>query len=111
MFKHVESVAAQLSQLERQVACPWDPSLEADLPLLKGRKYLIAANFRNNEELLPHVIVQIWHLLAILPQGSTFLSIYESDSSDSTGGNLLLLVSGSGTWCDTYEGSKEKGGG
>jgi hypothetical protein len=85
VFKHVESVAAQLSQLEKQVSCPWDPTLEADLPLLKGRRYLIAANFRNNEELLPHVIVQIWHLLAILPQGSTFLSIYESDSSDSTG--------------------------
>ena len=57
--------------------------------MLKGRKYLIAANFKDNEELLPHVIVQIWHLLAILPQGSAFLSIYESGSSDSTGAPCL----------------------
>ena len=78
-------MATHLSNLEKEVSCPWDPSLEADLPLLKGQKYLIAANFRNNEDLLPHAIVQIWHLLAILPQGSAFVSIYESDSTDSTG--------------------------
>lgn len=85
VFKHVESIATHLSNLEKQISCPWDPSLEADLPLLKGQKYLIAANFRNNEELLPHLIVQLWHLLAILPQGSAFVSIYESGSTDSTG--------------------------
>ena len=85
VFKHVESVATHLSNLEKQVACPWDPTLEADLPLLKGQKYLIAANFRNNEDLLPHLIVQLWHLLAILPQGSAFVSVYESGSTDSTG--------------------------
>ena len=66
--------------------CKWDPSLEADMRQLKGRKYLLAANFRDNEDLLPHVIVQLWHLLAILPQGSVFVSVYESNSEDSTGG-------------------------
>ena len=85
VFKHVESVATHLSNLETQVSCPWDASLESDLPLLKGQKYLIAANFRDNEDLLPHLIVQLWHLLAILPQGSAFVSIYESGSTDSTG--------------------------
>ena len=85
VFKHVESVATHLSNLEKQVSCPWDPTLEADLLLLKGQKYLIAANFRNNEDLLPHLIVQLWHLLAILPQGSAFVSVYESGSTDSTG--------------------------
>lgn len=92
VFKHVESVATHLSSLGHQVSCAWDPSLEADLPLLKGQKYLIAANFRNNEDLLPHVIVQLWHLLAILPQGSAFVSIYESGSIDSTGELALALA-------------------
>lgn len=85
LVKSVESLVAQLLAVEEMVPCHWDATLETDLRKLKGKKFMVAANFRNNEELLPHVIVQLWHLLAILPQGSTFLSIYESGSEDSTG--------------------------
>lgn len=84
-LKFIESVAAEIVQTERQVHCPWDPTLELDLPHLNGQKYLLAANFKNNEELLPHAIIQFWHLLAILPEGSAFVSVYESGSTDSTG--------------------------
>ena len=81
----MESILTQLTAAEERVPCKWDPSLEADMRQLKGRKYLLAANFRDNEDLLPHVIVQLWHLLAILPQDSVFVSVYESNSEDSTG--------------------------
>lgn len=89
-YKFIESVAAEIVQTEQQVLCHWDPTLEADLPRLSGKKFLLAANFRNNEELLPHAIVQFWHLLALLPEGSAFVSIYESGSTDSTGWCLYL---------------------
>lgn len=86
----MESLVTQLQATEEMVGCGWDASLEADLRQLKGHKYLLAANFRNNEGLLPHVIVQLWHLLAILPQGSVFVSVYESGSEDSTGNHSVL---------------------
>ena len=39
----------------------------------------------NNEEVLPHFILQLIHLFAVLPPETAFLSIYESGSKDSTG--------------------------
>jgi alpha-1,3-mannosyltransferase len=51
---------------------------------------LVAANMHNNEEVLPHFIIQLVHLFAVLPQDSAFLSIYESGSTDSTGACLFL---------------------
>ena len=91
LLKSIESITTQLLAAEEIVPCGWDPSLEADLRQLKPHKYLLAANFHNNEELLPHVIVQLWHILAILPKGSVFLSVYESDSEDSTGAKLFKI--------------------
>ena len=46
----------------------------------------MAANMHNNEEVLPHFILQLIHLFAVLPPETAFLSIYESGSKDSTGG-------------------------
>ena len=89
-LKFIESVASEILHTEQQVSCPWDPTLELDLPHLLGQKYLLAANFKNNEELLPHVIIQFWHVLAILPEGSAFVSVYESGSTDSTGAPFNL---------------------
>ena len=50
-----------------------------------AERYLIAGNMHNNEELLPHFIIQLVHLFAVLPPQTGFLSIYESGSTDSTG--------------------------
>lgn len=50
---------------------------------------LLAANVRDSEELLPHFILQLVHLLAVLPRGTAFLSIYESGSSDASGATTL----------------------
>lgn len=50
-----------------------------------AERYLVAANMHNNEEVLPHFIIQLVHLFAVLPPESAFLSIYESGSNDSTG--------------------------
>lgn len=42
----------------------------------------------NNEEVLPHFILQLIHLFAVLPPETAFLSIYESGSKDSTGASV-----------------------
>ncbi len=49
------------------------------------RQVLLAANLRDAEALLPHFILQLLQLLAVLPRDAAFLSIYESGSSDATG--------------------------
>lgn len=48
-------------------------------------KLLIAANLKDAETLMPHLILQLAALLVYFPQQSVYLSIYESGSSDSTG--------------------------
>jgi len=49
---------------------------------LSGTKWLLAANFRDNAEMMPHLIKQVWLLAALLPPNSLFVSIYESGSPD-----------------------------
>ncbi len=56
-----------------------------DHEMLLAERYLVAANMHNNEEVLPHFILQLIHLFAVLPPETAFLSIYESGSKDSTG--------------------------
>ena len=53
--------------------------------LVVQTQVLLAANVHNNEELLPHFILQLSHLLSVLPHGTAFLSVYESGSSDASG--------------------------
>ena len=64
--------------------CGWDSSLPLKI-FNKNQKVLLAANMHNNEDLLPHFTLQILHFLTSVPFGSSFLSIYESGSIDSTG--------------------------
>ena len=53
----------------------------------------------NNEEVLPHFILQLIHLFAVLPPETAFLSVYESGSKDSTGA-LFTPLSCYGTRMD-----------
>ena len=66
------------------VSCVWDDSLNGDRSHFSEKTVFIAANFRDNEEVLPHLIIQIWHTVALLPEGQAFISIYESGSTDNT---------------------------
>lgn len=60
---------------------------DATLPLPRaGLRLLLANNLHNNEQLMPHYITQMLRLLALLPPGSAFVSVYESGSKDRTGG-------------------------
>ena len=53
--------------------------------------YRLPPNMHNNEEVLPHFILQLIHLFAVLPPETAFLSIYESGSTDSTGAMTMLI--------------------
>lgn len=53
----------------------------------------LASNLHNNEDLLPHYILQLLQLIVSLPVGSSYVSIYESGSTDQTGGNLQRPMS------------------
>lgn len=64
------------------VDCIEDPSLQ---PLPNGQRLLVASNLHNNEDLLPHYILQLLHVLVQLPEGSAYVSIYESGSTDRSG--------------------------
>ena len=64
---------------------------------MASSQVLLAANVHNSEELLPHFILQLSHLLSVLPHGTAFLSIYESGSSDASGARRLYML---GKSCD-----------
>ena len=74
------AIAARASA--NAVQCINDPSLP-QIP--EGKRYFIASNLHNNEKLLPHFTLQLLGLLQQLPKGSTYVSIYESGSTDRTG--------------------------
>ena len=80
-------VLSALSTAKPVTPCAWDPTMPLDVH--NNHKVLLAANMHNNEDLLPHFTLQMLHLLASLPLGSAFLSIYESGSTDSTGTVLI----------------------
>ena len=60
-------------------------SYGSDTPLALAGPHMIAMNLYNNAYLMPRIIHQMLSLLATLPHGTAFLSIYESNSADSTG--------------------------
>lgn len=78
-----------------EITCSWDPTLHGNSLLgLEGtQKYLLAADMNNNEALLPHFMSQLLHFLSVMPQGSVFVSLYESGSTDSTGISHHLAAS------------------
>lgn len=84
LTRKISAVLLAFSQAKPVVSCTWDQTLPVDTPVVQGR-VLLAANMHNNEDLLPHFTLQLLQLLIVLPQGSAFVSIYESDSKDNTG--------------------------
>ena len=77
-------VLMAIADVKPVVLCVPDPSLLFNTSL-EGNKLLLAANMHNNEDLLPHFTLQLLEFLSSVPDGSVFVSIYESDSTDSTG--------------------------
>jgi alpha-1,3-mannosyltransferase len=63
--------------------CKLDTMVLDELYKLPASNYFIAANLKNNEELLPHFTQQLLTVASLL-HGSVFVSIYESGSTDDT---------------------------
>lgn len=62
-----------------------------------GQRVFLASNLHNNEELLPHYFLQLLSLIVSLPVGSSYVSIYESGSTDQTGEACALQVQSEGS--------------
>ena len=91
---HVRRALAAAQQLlqvieqrasENGVPCHGDATLP---PVPAGTRLFLASNLHNNEALLPHYTLQLLQLLVGLSQGSAYVSIYESGSTDRTGGAM-----------------------
>lgn len=58
---------------------------DATLPRALDQRVFIAANFKNNGDLMPHFIQQLLLAIVAMPSDNAFVSIYESGSTDLTG--------------------------
>ena len=86
LLSHLHTLVQQLTHGPSTVKCWVDYTLfRQPLRVSASHRVLLAANMHNNEELLPHYLAQLIHVLSLLPPGSAFLSIYESGSTDATG--------------------------
>ena len=83
----------QLKTAKNTVSCVWDESLNSGKHTLQRKRIFIAANFKDNAAVLPHLLVQLWHTIALMPKHSIYVSIYESSSRDDTGDPFLQLES------------------
>jgi hypothetical protein len=83
---NIQYLLDELSAAGPFLTCPWDSTLLGDLEAVATTKYLLAANFRDNADLMPHFIKQVWLLAALLPSNKLFVSIYESGSKKSLTG-------------------------
>ena len=68
------------------IECQWDDTMLLDYKVMLDTKYLLAANFRDNQDVLPHIIREIWRFISLLPSHNLFVSIYESGSKDTQTG-------------------------
>jgi len=93
LHQDIRRLLDQLAAAGPFIACPWDSTLLGDLQGLAGTKWLLAANFKDNAEILPNFIKQVWLLAALLPSSSLFVSVYESGSEDATTGQWLEVFS------------------
>ena len=92
LASQIQGILHDLTEGPAAVDCSLDPHLFTDsFGVDHNHRVLIAANMHNNEELLPHYIAQLVHVLSLLPYGSAFLSIYESGSTDGTGEGLHCI--------------------
>ena len=64
------------------VPCLLDPTLPTPP---KSKRIFIASNLHNNAALMPHYITQLLLSVVSLTPGDTFVSLYESGSTDGTG--------------------------
>lgn len=64
------------------VPCLQDPMLPSPP---QNKKLFIASNLHNNSPLMPHYITQLLLSVVSLTPGDTFVSLYESGSTDATG--------------------------
>lgn len=76
----------KLSAAGPSVACSWDSTVHNSLKQISGTNFLLAANFKDNADVLPQIIREIWMLSSILPSSNLFVSVYESGSADSKTG-------------------------
>ena len=74
-------------RIKPYIDCISDPTLPE---AVGGQRIFFASNLHNNEDLLPHYILQLLQLILRLPVGSSYVSIYESGSTDQTG-NVLQV--------------------
>ncbi|CAK0732893.1 hypothetical protein CVIRNUC_000197 [Coccomyxa viridis] len=64
---------------------------DATLPHTIDKRIFLAANLKDNEELMPHFILQLLLSIAAMHRDAVFISVYESGSTDLTAEYLLLL--------------------
>eukprot|EP00877_Chromochloris_zofingiensis_P010922 jgi/Chrzof1/6083/Cz17g09030.t1 len=94
-----------LHGLGKPIPCRLDDSLVFEIRQLESNRttaandqsqhatpsYFFAANLYNNDEVIPHFIFSLIQTLLRLPNNRTFVSVYESGSSDDTATWLHVL--------------------
>lgn len=71
------------------VDCSWDETLLFNFKQVSSKKVMLAANFKDNEDLFPHIIRETWRFVSLLPTHNIFISVYESGSNNSKTGLIL----------------------
>ena len=66
---------------------------DATLPHTIDKRIFLAANLKDNEELMPHFILQLLLSIAAMHRDAVFISVYESGSTDLTGAQHLNILS------------------
>eukprot|EP00834_Sanchytrium_tribonematis_P005999 NODE_406_length_7988_cov_0.615794.p3 type:complete len:340 gc:universal NODE_406_length_7988_cov_0.615794:1397-378(-) len=65
------------------------PSQDKRYSFVRTKKYFIAINLHDNQEILPQMLGNILELMTVIRPSNLFLSIFESGSNDMTKGILL----------------------
>ena len=66
---------------------------DATLSHTIDKRIFLAANLKDNEELMPHFILQLLLSVAAMQRDAVFISVYESGSTDLTGAPHLSILS------------------
>ena len=65
---------------------------DATLSHTIDKRIFLAANLKDNEELMPHFILQLLLSVAAMQTDAVFISVYESGSTDLTGTQYLMIL-------------------
>lgn len=79
------------NRADAEVCGSWDPSSQPGVAD-PSQRVMVALNLHNNEDVMPHMVRQLLHLVAQLGPQRAFVSIYESGSTDRTPAYLELLA-------------------